>query len=141
MFLKKFLKSKICPGIRKSSLENRTSILKMFKLKIPILSTQIPGFLYTIVQCYVYRPLTDFKYSICSNIIFCPCYIFSNLLRILINFESYLEIQYLHHDTFLNYYSHASLGNILRRVRPVWSHKTSLRFWKVFRFRPGFLGT
>ena len=78
------------------------------------------------------------------NIIFCLYYIFSNLLNILINFESYLETQYLHHDTFMNYYSHASLGNILRRVRPVWSHKmpkTSPRFWKVFRFGPGFLAT
>ena len=41
-----------------------------------------------------------------------------------------------------NYYSHLWLGNILRRVRPVWSHKmleTSPRFWKVFRFRSRFL--
>ena len=28
-----FLKSKICPGIQKSHLENRASILKLFKIK------------------------------------------------------------------------------------------------------------
>ena len=58
---------------------------------------------------------------------------FSNLLNIIIYFENYLETQHLHHDTLMNYYSHASLGNILRRVRPVWSHKmpkTSPRFEK-----------
>ena len=66
----------------------------------------------------------------------------SNLLNILIKFESYLETQYLHHDTFMNYYSHASLCNILRRVRSAWSRKmskTSPRFWKVLRFRARFL--
>ena len=50
--------SGICSGIQKSYLENRASILKSFKIKNPVFPTQISGFPYTIVQCYVHRPLT-----------------------------------------------------------------------------------
>ena len=57
-FETKVLKSKICPGIQKSHLENRASILKLFNIKNPVFPTQIPGFPYTIVQCYVHRPFT-----------------------------------------------------------------------------------
>ena len=38
-FETKFLKSKICPGTRKSHLENRASILKSFKTKNPTFAT------------------------------------------------------------------------------------------------------
>ena len=43
-----FLKSKICPGIQKSYLENRVSIFKLFKTKNPVFPTQISGILYSV---------------------------------------------------------------------------------------------
>ena len=39
------------------------SILKSFKIKNPVFPTQISGFPYTIVQCYVHRPLTGLSIS------------------------------------------------------------------------------
>ena len=48
IFGKNILKSKICPGIQKSYLENRASILKLFKIKNPLFSTQITGFPYSV---------------------------------------------------------------------------------------------
>ena len=51
-------KSKICSGIQKSYLENRTIIIKSFKLKNPIILTQIEIIPYTAVHCYVHRPLS-----------------------------------------------------------------------------------
>ena len=53
--------SEIFSGIQKSYLENRASIIKLFKIKIPIFLTQILGFPYTSVQCYVHRPLSHWK--------------------------------------------------------------------------------
>ena len=41
-FETKFLKSKICPGIQKSHLENRASILKSIKIKISIFLHRFP---------------------------------------------------------------------------------------------------
>ena len=49
--------SEIFSGIQKPYLENRASILKLFKIKKPIILRQISGFPYTSVQCYVHRPL------------------------------------------------------------------------------------
>ena len=46
IFGKNILKSKICSGVQKSYLENRTSIIKLFKIKKPIILTQITGFPY-----------------------------------------------------------------------------------------------
>ena len=45
---KNILKSKICSGIQKSYLENRTSILKLFKIKNPIFLTQIEKIPYSV---------------------------------------------------------------------------------------------
>ena len=53
-----FLKSKIWSGIQKSYLENYTSIIKLFKIKNPVFLTQISGFPYDSVRCYVHRPLS-----------------------------------------------------------------------------------
>ena len=40
--------SEIFSGIQKSYLENRASILKLFKIKKPIILTQISGFPYSV---------------------------------------------------------------------------------------------
>ena len=67
-FPKNILKSKICSGIQKSYLENRTIIIKSFKLKNPLILTQIPGFPYDSVWCYVHRPLNSFKEKHTSHV-------------------------------------------------------------------------
>ena len=45
---KNILKSEIWSGIQKSYLEHRASIIKLFKIKIPIFLTQILGFPYSV---------------------------------------------------------------------------------------------
>ena len=62
--------SEICSGIQKSYLENRTSIIKSFKIKNPIFLTQISGFPCTVtytdpllfhLQKYVTNPLRQVR--------------------------------------------------------------------------------
>ena len=62
-FRKNIIKSKICSGIQKSYLENHTSILKLFKIKNPIVLTQIVENPVGSCGCYVHRPSSAYRSS------------------------------------------------------------------------------